>query len=107
MPCAPDEETRQDVVSVLHALAYPEGKPDKTLELALKDKDPVRRAAAGMALGKDAGPDKPYPGVRLFLPGVKYPFKGVEFRDGKKIVDWEAQEIQLFDKLPESVFAKP
>ena len=41
------------------------------------------------------------------LFGYKLPTKGEEYNDGKKVWEWEALDIQLFDKLDNNLFIKP
>jgi hypothetical protein len=77
LPCAPDEASAQYVQSALAALEG-DGK--------LKSQKP---------------------GQRLFMPGVKRAMKGVQYRDGKKAMEWEITDVVLFNELPDSVFAKP
>jgi hypothetical protein len=31
----------------------------------------------------------------------------VQWRDGKKVLEWELVEVQFFNKLDDRVFAKP
>jgi hypothetical protein len=107
LPSAPDETVAQEVRTALAAAALRDGKPDKVLVDALQDKHPLRRAAAAYALGRDGGTIKERPGQRLLLPGIKRPTKSVQFRDGKKVLEWELVEVQFFNKLDDSVFAKP
>jgi hypothetical protein len=103
----PDEELAREVQSALAAVAVRDGKPDKVLEQALEDKDPRRRAAAAAALGRDGGAWAKQPGHRLFLDGVKLPMKSVTYSDGKKLMEVEVLDVQFFNRLDDSVFARP
>ena len=47
------------------------------------------------------------PRRRLLLPGLKQAMIGEQFRDGKKVMDWQISDVQYFDKLDERLFAKP
>ena len=104
---APNEATAQEVRGALAAVAVRNGQPDKYLVQSLKDKDPARRAAAAAALGREAGNAKERPGQRLFLHGTKRAMTGVFYRDGKKAMEWEIEDVKFFNKLEERVFAKP
>jgi hypothetical protein len=130
LPSAPDEEVAQEVRNALIAVAFHDGKPDPALLQAREDKDPARRAAAIAILGRAASPapgrgegggtaspsplrgeggseGKKMPTERAFVRGLKHAMKGVEYRDGKKSMEWELIEVQLFKRLDDSVFAKP
>jgi hypothetical protein len=107
LPSAPNEEVRQEIQAALAAVAMRDGKPDKALTAALSDNDPLRRAAATAALGQDAGPGKEKVSHRIFLPGLKMPVKGTDYRDEKPERSWEITEIKFYDRFPESMFARP
>jgi hypothetical protein len=102
LPSSVDLNTAQELEAALAVVALRDGKPDKALEQALTDKDPIRRAAAAAALGRD---DRA--GQRLFLFGLTLPTKFVQLRDGKKDLEWEQLEVKIFNRFPENVFAKP
>jgi hypothetical protein len=107
VPSAPDEKMAQEVQGALLAVAYRDGRPDKALTQALEDKDPLRRDAAKAVLAGDGKKARGGPGHTVLLFGFKMPMKGEEYNDGKKVWEWEATEIQFFDKLEDSVFGKP
>jgi hypothetical protein len=107
LPSAPDEAVAQEVRAALAAVAFQDGKPDKTLVQALKDKDPQRQAAAAALLGSGSKNTEELPGQRLFLPGLKLATKGVVRENEKKTMDYELTDIQIFNKLDDSVFSKP
>jgi HEAT repeats/PQQ-like domain len=50
LPSAEDDAVADEVSSALAALALRDGRPDPVLVAALTDKEPVKRAAAGVAL---------------------------------------------------------
>jgi hypothetical protein len=100
---APDAAVAQEVRGALRSVAYREGKPDPALLKALNGTEAQRRAAAA-ALGRDG---KEIAGQRLFPRGLKRAMKEVQFRDGKKIAEWEVRDVQLFNKFDDSVFAEP
>jgi HEAT repeat protein len=52
LPFADNDEVEEEVLNTLAALAFKGGKADPVLAPALQDKVPVRRAAAGLALGR-------------------------------------------------------
>jgi hypothetical protein len=66
LPAAEDDQVAEEVRAALAALAARDGKPDPALVAALADKDPVRRAAAGVALCR-AGAAGQRPAVRKLL----------------------------------------
>src|SRR5262249_19247301 len=102
-----DEDVQREALAALGELADAGGKPNPVLVKALEDKDPIRRAAAEMVLGKDESAYLKKPGRRLFLSGVKVPMKFESFIDGKKTMSRETTEVQFFNLLEDSVFARP
>jgi hypothetical protein len=102
-----DEDIAREVMAALANVALVNGKPDQTLLKALEDKNPVRRAAATAVLGKDGGAYDKKPGRRLYLTGIKYPMKAVQYRDGKKEMEREYSDVEFFNRFDDSVFAKP
>jgi hypothetical protein len=107
LPGAADEAVAGEVRAALAAIAIVDGKPNPALVEALTDRDPVRRAAAAAALGKDGGAAERQPGRRLYIDGVKVPMKIVHYRDGEKFMDWTVTDLQYFNKLDDGIFAKP
>jgi hypothetical protein len=129
LPSAPDEEVAHEVRTALIAVAFHDGKPDPALVQARQDKDPARRAAAIAILdressapekregrgatspsplqGEGGGEGKNMSTERAFVRGLKHAMKVVEYRDGKKILEFEFTEVQLFKRLDDSLFAKP
>jgi hypothetical protein len=130
LPSAPGEEIVQEVRTSLIAVAFHDGKPDPALVQARQDKDPARRAAAIAILDRESpsaerggegrgtaspspprgegwGDGKKMPSERAFVRGLKHAMKVVEYRDGKKNMEWELTDVQLFKRLDDSVFAKP
>ena len=107
LPAAADPQLAREVRFTLAALAQRDGKPARALVEAAEGKDPLRRAAALAALGRDGGTLAREPGRRLFLPNVTVARKVLELREGKKYVEWERVEIELFHQLEETLFAKP
>ena len=104
LPSAPDEAVAAQVQSALRAVAFSGGKPDPALVGAQEAKDPQQRAAARAALargGKDTA------SRRLLLPGYKVAMKQIDYHDGKKQAELELTEVELFNKLDASLFAKP
>jgi HEAT repeat protein len=75
LPTGESEGTGDEVRNALTALAVQDGKPDKTLVTALKDKEPLRRAAAGEALTRAAAADTRQEVAALLKdsdPGVRW-----------------------------------
>jgi hypothetical protein len=107
LPWAPEESVLHEVRAALARVAYRDGTPDKTLVTALEDKNPVRRTAAAAALRRASSRDDEPAGQRLTPKGWRRPFKGINYQDGKKYLEWELTEVQLFNKLDDSLFAKP
>lgn len=106
LPSAPDEAVAQETRAALAAVAFRDGKPDKALLQALKDKDPQRQAVAAALVGP-GGNAQEVPGQRLLLPGFKHAAKGEIHQDKKKSREYEVTDLQIFNKLDDSVFAKP
>jgi hypothetical protein len=106
-PSASDDSVAQEVATSLAVLGVRDGKPDPQLEKALEDKDPQARAIAAAALKRDLKDTKKLPGIRLLLPGLKWPMKEVLIIDGKKYYDWEATEVLFYSNLSDALFAKP
>lgn len=102
-----EEAVALDVKWALVELALKDGKPHPALEKALDDKDPVRKAAAEAALGKDGGALAKKPGRRLLITGVKRPTKISIVRDGEKFMEYEESEIVFFNKFENKLFEKP
>lgn len=107
LSCAPDEGLVREVRAALAAVALRDGKPDKALEKALQDKDPLRRAAAEAALGKDGGAYAKQPGRRLYPQGLKVPMKAIHYRDGEKYIEQEVTEVIFYNLLDDGLFVKP
>jgi HEAT repeats len=58
LPTADNEITEDEVFNTLAVLGVKDGKVDKILEDALKDKNPTRRSAAGLVLGRSGTADQ-------------------------------------------------
>jgi hypothetical protein len=106
LPNAPGQTVVQEVQAALAAVAFQDGKADPALVQALEDKDPQRRTAAAAALGRDDS-DREGRTERAFIRGLKHAMRGVEYRDGKKSMEWELTEVQYFKRLGNNNFAKP
>jgi len=107
LPSAADESVVYEIQAALAQLAHLGGKPAKVLQAALEDKSPLRRAAATQALKRPRGSENDPPGQRITIKGFRRPFKGIQYQDGKKRLEWEFTDVQLFTKLDDSVFTKP
>jgi hypothetical protein len=107
LPFAPDGPTAREVHAALAEVAIRDGKPDPVLVDALESKDPVRRAAAAAALGRDGGAYQEQPGRRLYPTGIKYPTKYITYQDGKKSTEHEVIEIEFFNEFEPGTFARP
>ena len=102
-----DDPLGREVRSALAAVALVNGKPDDVLVKALESKNPERRAVAEAVLGKDNGAFEKKPGRRLYLTGIKFPMKAVQFQNGAKMLEREYSDVQLYNRFDDSVFAKP
>jgi len=107
LPSAPNEQIDQEVRGAIAAVWFRAGKPDKALTKALEDKNPIRREVAKALLESKSQKDSKKSPYKFLDLGYKVPMKGQEFVDGVKTYDWEATEVQLFNKLDDSVFGKP
>jgi HEAT repeat protein len=106
-PSAPNDAVAEEVASAVAVLGMRDGKPDSQLEKALEDKDPDIRALAAAVVKRDPTKMKNVAGLRLFLPGLKWPMKEVWLHDGKKYYDWEVTEVLFYSNLSDDLFAKP
>jgi hypothetical protein len=107
LPFAPTERLADEATAALAAVAVRDGKPDKVVVEALADKDPIRRAAAAAALGRDGGAFARRAEHRLLVEGLKRPMKVLVTRDGAKFSEWEVLEVRYFNKLDAGVFTRP
>jgi hypothetical protein len=107
LPFAATEKLADQATATLAAVAVRDGKPDKALLQALEDRDPIRKAAALAALGRDGGAFARRAEHRLHLEGVKRPMKVVVTRDGNKFAEWEVLDVRYFNRFDPGVFAKP
>jgi hypothetical protein len=102
-----DPEVAEEIRAALVALSEHDGKPNPVLLKALKDSDPIRRAAAQAVLGKDGGVYLKKPGRRLFLRSVKQPRKTLSSTDGKESMELEVVEVHYFNRFEDREFARP
>ncbi len=107
LPAAAEAKLAREVRYALAAVAYTDGKPDAALAQALEHKDPARRAAVQEALKKEDGKGAEPPGRRLFTPGVKIATRITEYREGKKVMEWERLEVLFYNQFDDALFAKP
>jgi len=107
VPSAPNEQIDQQVRGAIAAAWFRAGKPDKALTKALEDKNPIRRDVAKELLESKSQKDSKKIPYKFLALGYKVPMKGQNFIDGVKEYDWEATEVQLFNKLDDSLFGKP
>ncbi|HMF14702.1 MAG TPA: hypothetical protein VKE94_20440, partial [Gemmataceae bacterium] len=96
----------REVRAALAAVAVVDGKAADVLTKALDDKDTARREAASAALGKDGEAAEKKPGLRLYVAGLKFPMKAVQYQDGGKMLEREYTAIELFNRFDEGLFAK-
>lgn len=104
---AADADSAREAKAVLFALAHAEKQPDPALVRALEDKDPLRRAAAAAALGKDKGAYERQPGRRLFGPIRKFPTKEKSWSDGALHMEMEMFDFEFFNAFEDKLFARP
>jgi hypothetical protein len=102
-----EEEVTREIRAALYALGQAKGPADEALVKALDDKNPVKKAAARAALGKDDGAYARQPGRRVAIPGLKMPMKSITYQDGKKLEEHEVLDVQFFNDFEEKLFAKP
>lgn len=65
LPLSEEEMVEEALIAALRAVAIRDGKPAPALVAALKDKIPLRRAAAAQVLGKLLKPEERQPVLRL------------------------------------------
>jgi hypothetical protein len=102
-----DDLIGREARSALVAVATVDGKPAPALAKALDDKDAARRSAAEAALGKDCGAADQKPGRRLYIAGVKFPMKAIQYQNSAKMLEREYTNIEFFNRFDEAVLAKP
>lgn len=107
LPSTPDPLVSREARNALVAVAGKDGSSQKLLLEALEDKDPLRRAAATAALGRDGGAYLKEPGRRVYLSDTRYPMKITDYRDGKKYTEEEVLEVRFFNRFDDHVFEKP
>jgi hypothetical protein len=98
------EELAREIKAALAALAPAEGA---ALARALQDKDPVRRAAAAAALGKDGGAYLRQPGRRLYPRAAKQAMKHTAYSNGRKSMELEISAVRYYNRFEDKVFARP
>jgi hypothetical protein len=104
---AADADSAREAKAVLFALAHSEKEPDPALTKALEDKDPLRRAVAAAALGKDKGAYERQPGRRLFGHIRKFPTKEKSWTDGALHMEMEMFDFEFFNAFEDKLFARP
>jgi hypothetical protein len=104
---SPGEAVTREVQGALAALARQGGKRDPVLVKALKDRDPLRRAAAAAALGEDGGAYLKQGWRRVFPEPVLVPMRTELYRDGVHAMNLETVEAHYFNRLDDSLFARP
>jgi hypothetical protein len=107
LPWAADEKTADEVVAALVAVRGRDGKDDPALVAACKDGNPAVRKAAAAALGRDGGAFLRRPGRRVVVPGLRFASRVELYRNGKREMELEVQDLQLFNRLDDSIFARP
>ena len=107
LPHAPNDKTSQFVLEALAAVAVQDGKVDPAIEQALHDKNPSRRAAAAAVLGKDGGVFAKQPWRPVLVDGVLLSRTANLYRDGRLHMDLETLEVHYYNRLDDSVFARP
>jgi hypothetical protein len=103
LPLATDESLKREIWAALSAVATVDGKPNPELVAALEDKDPVRKQAAAVALGKVPAPE----GSKLYLDNVKIPTRVVVFRAGRQFQEWTVVDVAFLNKVNDRVFSAP
>jgi HEAT repeat protein len=107
VPCAPSVAVAQAAQGALVTVARAGPVPDPVVVKALQDPDEDRRRAAAIALGRYQAPGKEQPAYLLLVPGLKQAMKETSYREGKKILEYDVLDYQLFTRLPDREFAKP
>jgi hypothetical protein len=102
-----DPDVAVGIRAALLALARRDGKPNPVLVRVLEDRDPVRRAAAAAALGKDGGAYLKEPGRRLYFRFPRQAMKFASYRDGKVQMELEVRDLQFFNAFEDKEFARP
>jgi HEAT repeat protein len=104
---APDEATADEVRATLVTLSRQDGKTAPDLVRALQDNDPMIRRAAAEILGKDGGKYLARPGRRIIVEGLRFAVRSELYREGRRAMEMEVLDIQVFNRLDDSLFARP
>ncbi len=102
-----EEAVADDIRAAPLVLAQRPGGPARALVRALDDRDPARREAARAALGKDGGAYLDRPGRRLFLPGLRLPYKQTLCLGGTPALEMTVTDIRFFNRFDDKEFARP
>jgi hypothetical protein len=102
-----DDALNGEVCGALHALATKGGGSPAELVAALKDTDPVWRAAAEKALEKDGGEFARRAGRPVYPRGLKYAMKQAAYMGGAKLCEDEVKEVTVYNRLDDALFVKP
>jgi hypothetical protein len=97
----------REIRAALYAIGTDKGQTEEALVKALEDSNPLKKAAALAALGKDGGVYARQPGRRVTISGIKMPMKSISYQDGKKLEEHEVLEVQFFNDFDNKLFAKP
>jgi hypothetical protein len=105
LPCAGDSVVAQEVRASLAALVTNDSKAKGRLLVAGETGDPALRKALVPVI--EFAKNKGELSFRIYPEGVKQAMKGMKFKDGKKMADWETTEIRFFNSVPSTLFGKP
>lgn len=107
LPYAPNEKVSKLVLEALAAVAVRDGKADPALESALQGKDAKRQAAAAAVLGRDGSIFEKQPWRPVLVDGVLLSRSCSLYREGKLHMELESLEVHFYNRLDDSVFARP
>jgi hypothetical protein len=102
-----DDDLAREIKSALLVLNDGKGKSPDVLLKALESKHPIVRDAALAALGRDKDAFAKQPGRPLFITGLQSAAKCEMYRDGKLHMVLQTTEVEHFNRLEDSVFARP
>lgn len=101
-----DRELALEIKAALYHLAQKD-TAKAVLVRALEDKAPAKRAAAAAVLGKDGGAYLKEPRRRTYGPLPKQPMKTTGYVNEKLEMEIRTEEIEVFNRLEDKLFARP
>lgn len=106
-PTAGEAAVKKEVLAALYHLAHKDKTPDPVIVQAVHESKEACRQAARAVLGLDGGAYAKQPGRRLYVTGLRLPFRDETYIHDKLETSSELVQVDLFNALEESLFARP